>query len=193
MIRFGSAPTAKDEQSLFERFYIFVPILLAGWVPSILVLIISYTIVRSTLESRILRDRQTFVQLIGHTVGDDLSRTSGIIDYYQSAPETARILSGSVPTAAAQQWIASAFYAQPRIDGMFLTNADGRLIAAVPPDQNMIGKDYGSGYWREGASSMGGTYVSPVHARFSDNRMATDLVGAIRGPNGIVTGYFGLS
>src|ERR1700759_4895514 len=193
MIRFGSGSTVKEERSRFERFYIFFHMLLAGWVHSVLVLIVSYTIVSSTLETRILRDRQTVVQLIGHTVGDDLSRTSGIIDYYQSAPETQRILSGSVPQPAAQQWVASAFYSQPRIDGMFLTNADGRLIAAVPPDQNMIGKDYGSGYWREGASSMGGTYVSPVHARFSDNRMATDLVGAIRGPNGIVTGYFGLS
>ena len=193
MIRFGSAPIVKDERSRFERFYLFLSILLAGWVPSILVLIVSYTIVRSTLETRILRDRQTFVQLIGHTVGDDLSRTGGIIDYYQSAPETQRMLSGSAQPAAAQQWIASAFYSQPRIDGMFLTNADGRLIAAVPPDQNMIGKDYGSAYWREGASRITGAYVSPVHPRFSDNRMATDLVGAIHGPNGVVTGYFGIS
>src|SRR6478672_9038000 len=140
MISLGSA--SKDERSGSERFYLISSILLAGWVPSILVLLVSYTIVRGTLETRILRDRQTFVQLIGHSVGDDLSRTSGIIDYYQSAPETQRMLSGSASQAAAQQWIASAFYSQPRIDGMFLTSADGRLIAAVPPDQNMIGKDY---------------------------------------------------
>ncbi len=193
MSTFGGSSAGKNKRSRFERFYLFLSILLAGWVPSILVLLVSYTIVRRTLESRILRDRQTFVQLIGHTVGDDLSRTSGIIDYYQSAPETARMLSGPVPPAAAQQWIASAFYAQPRIDGMFLTNADGRLIAAVPPDQNMIGKDYGSAFWRDGASRTTGTYVSPVHARFGDNRMATDLVGAIRAPNGTIMGYFGVS
>src|SRR6476620_3207216 len=102
MIRIGTASTVKDERSRFERFYIFFPILLAGWVPSILVLIVSYTIVSRTLETRILRDRQTVVQLIGHNLSDDLGRTSGIIDYYQSAPETVRMLSGSTTPAAAQ-------------------------------------------------------------------------------------------
>ena len=67
--------TRKPEGSRrFERFNIVFPILLAGWVPSILTLVVSYTILSKTLESKILRDRQTFVQLIGHMVGDDLSR-----------------------------------------------------------------------------------------------------------------------
>ena len=38
-------------------------------------LVVSYTILTNTLESKILRDRQTFVHLIAHLVGDDLSRT----------------------------------------------------------------------------------------------------------------------
>src|SRR5437762_7080455 len=66
----------KDRHDRFERFNIVVSILLAGWVPSILTVWFSYTFVTKMLEARILRDRQTFVELIGRLVGDDLSRRS---------------------------------------------------------------------------------------------------------------------
>ena len=72
----------KRRRERFERSKIIIPILLAGWIPSVLTLIVSYTILRDTLESRILRDRQTLVQLLGHVVGTDLSRSSTIINYY---------------------------------------------------------------------------------------------------------------
>ena len=71
----------RRDRDRFQRFNIVVAILLAGWVPSILMLGFSYTILTNTLESKILHDRQTFVQLIAHLVGDDLSRTSGVIEY----------------------------------------------------------------------------------------------------------------
>src|SRR5438876_4738663 len=108
----------------FERFNIVIAILLAGWTPSILMLVVSYTILRNTLESKILRDRQTFVQLIGHLVGDDLSRTGGIIEYYQTLPDTVKLLTTPNGPAAAQQWLATAFYSHPRIDSMFMTGPD---------------------------------------------------------------------
>lgn len=190
----SSGKESHAERSRFERFNIVFSILLAGWVPSILTLVVSYTILSNTLESRILRDRQTFVQLIGHMVGDDLNRTSGIIDYYQTLPDAAKILSGGSNPAATQQWLSSAFYSHPRIDGMFITTADGRLVAAVPPDPAMVGKDYGASFWREAAAnSSNQAVVSPVHRRFSDNRMATDIVGAVRGPNESILGYLGVS
>src|SRR2546428_1699918 len=118
----------------FERFNIVFPILLAGWVPSILTLVVSYSILTNTLESKILRDRQTFIRLVGHLVGDDLGRTSGIIEYYQTLPEVVKILSASNPQALAQQWLSATFYSQPRIDGMFITGPDGHLIASLPSD-----------------------------------------------------------
>ena len=68
------------------------PILLAGWVafdPNAGRFLHDPD---ETLESKILRDRQTLVQLIGHLVGDDLSRSSALIDYYQTLPEVARML-----------------------------------------------------------------------------------------------------
>jgi len=186
-------PLRKRERNRFERFNIVFPILLAGWVPSILTLVVSYTILSNTLESKILRDRQTFVQLIGHLVGDDLSRTSGIIEYYQTLPEVWRILASPTAETTAQQWLASAFYSHPRIDGMFVATADGRLVASVPPDPAMLGKDYGTAFWQEEARNSNQAFVSPVHPRPSDKRMATDIVGAVRAPNGTIVGYLGVS
>jgi signal transduction histidine kinase/ActR/RegA family two-component response regulator len=185
--------TKKPEGSRFERFNIVFPILLAGWIPSILTLVVSYTILSKTLESKILRDRQTFVQLIGHMVGDDLSRTSGIIDYYQTLPDVARILAAPNPQAAASQWLTGAFYSHPRIDGMFITAPDGRLIASLPSDPTIIGRDVGSALWREEARQTNQAYVSAVHPRPLDKRMATDIVGAVRAPDGAVVGYLGVS
>ena len=183
----------KQSRHRFERFNIVFAILLAGWVPSILTLVVSYTILTRTLESRILRDRQTFVQLIGHMIGDDLSRTNGIIDYYQTLPEVARALIAPNSQSIAQQWLGSAFYSHPRIDGMFLAGRDGRLIASIPNTPALIGKDFGASLWRSQADAINGAYVSPVYPRFSDKRMATDIVGAVRGPDKSIVGYLGVS
>src|ERR1700757_1998880 len=182
-------PVKKRKRNRFARFNIVFPILLAGWVPSILTLVVSYTILRNTLESKILRDRQTFVQLIGHLVGDDLSRTGGVIEYYQTLPDVAKLLTTPNGQAAAQQWLSGAYYSQPRIDSMFMTGPDGQLIASVPAEPDMIGKNYQSQVWLPGAMAASGVYVSPVHARSSDKRMATDIVGAVRLPDGTVAGY----
>jgi signal transduction histidine kinase len=175
----------------FDRFKIIFPILLAGWIPSILTLIVSYTILRDTLESRILRDRQTLIQLLGHVVGHDLSRSSAIINYYQTLPEVATILSGPNPGPTAQQWLNSAFYSHPNIDGMFLAGPDGALIASIPTAPEMIGKDFGASHWREQAAASDEAVVSPVHSRLSDNRLVTDIVAAVRAPDRTILGYIG--
>src|SRR3989441_5735618 len=153
----------KRRRGRFERFNIVFPILLAGWVPSILTLVVSYTILSRTLESKILRDRQTFVQLIGHLVGDDLSRTSGIIEYYQTLPDVAKILGSPNSQFTAQQWLGTVFYSHPRIDGMFIVGRDGRLIASIPHNPALTGKDFGSSAWRQRADATSGAYASPVH------------------------------
>jgi signal transduction histidine kinase len=177
----------------FDRFNVVLAILLAGWVPSILMLWLSYTILSSTLESKIFRDRQAFVQLIGHLVGDDLGRTSGIIEYYQTSPEVKKIFTGPNPQLAGRQWLGAIFYAHPRIDGMFLAARDGRLIASLPSDPATVGKNFGAGSWLQQAAASSEAYVSPVHPRFSDKRMVTDIVGAVRGPDRNIVGYIGVS
>jgi signal transduction histidine kinase/CheY-like chemotaxis protein len=180
-------------RSRFQQFYIVIAILLAGWVPSILMLVISYTILTRTLESKILRDRQTFVQLVGRLVGDDLSRTSEIVEYYQTRPDVVpRILSAPAPEAAAQQWLNNTFYAHPRIDGMFIAGPDGKLISAIPSVDPELSGEFASDLWREPAAQQT-VFVSPVHPRLSDKRMTTEIVGAVRGPDGNVIGYIGVS
>jgi signal transduction histidine kinase/CheY-like chemotaxis protein len=183
--------TTKRRGNRFGRFKIIFPILLAGWIPSILTLIVSYTILRDTLESRILRDRQTLIQLLGHVVGHDLSRSSAIINYYQTLPEVARILGGSNPVPAAQQWLNSAYYSHPNIDGMFLAGPDGALLESIPTAPEMVGKDFGASHWREQAAASDEPVVSPVHPRLSDNRLVTDIVAAVRAPDRTILGYVG--
>jgi len=184
-------PTTKRRRHHLDRFKIIFPILLAGWIPSILTLIVSYTILRDTLESRILRDRQTLVQLVSHLVGHDLSRSSAIINYYQTLPEVAKILSGHDSAPAGQQWLNSAFYSHPNIDGMFLAGADGALVASIPTAPGVIGKDFASQYWREQAAASEEAIISPVHPRLSDERPVTDIVAAVRAPDGKILGYVG--
>jgi signal transduction histidine kinase/CheY-like chemotaxis protein len=181
----------KRRRDRFERSKIIIPILLAGWIPSVLTLIVSYTILRDTLELRILRDRHTLVQLLGHVVGTDLSRSSAIINYYETLPEVARVLSSPNPAPAAQQWINSAFYSHPNIDGIFLAGPDGALLGSIPTTPELVGKDFGASDWREAATASDQPIVSSVHRRFSDGRLITDIVAAVRGPDGTVLGFVG--
>src|SRR5215470_10155546 len=181
----------KRRRDRFERSKIIIPILLAGWIPSVLTLIVSYTILRDTLESRILRDRQTLVQLLGHVVGTDLSRSSSMINYYETLPEVARIFSSPNPAPAAQQWVNSAFYSHPNIDGMFLAAPDGALLGSIPTTPELVGKEFGANQWREEAAASDQPIVSSVHARVSDGRLVTDIVAAIRAPDRTVLGFVG--
>jgi signal transduction histidine kinase/CheY-like chemotaxis protein len=183
----------RRDRDRLERYNIVIAILLAGWVPSVLMLVVSYTILTNTLESKILHDRQTFVQLIAHLVGDDLGRTGSVIEYYQSQPDIAKMLSGPNPEIASQQWLAQTFYSHPRIDGMFLAGRDGRLIASLPPIPESLAQDFSPDLWREGATASPDVFVSPVHPRVPDQRMSTDIVGAVRAPDGTVVGFLGVS
>src|SRR5437762_6950718 len=188
----GPVTTKKRGRNL-ERFDIVLTVLLAGWVPSILMLLVSYTTLRKALESKILRDRQTFVQLIGHLVDDDLASTASIISYYQTLPDMERLFTAPNPQDAAQQWIAAKFFSYPRIDGMFIASADGKLLGSLPAAPNLVGQPFHPEVWKDGADGGTNAYVSPVHHRAVDDRMVTDVVGAIRTRDGKTIGYIGAS
>src|SRR4026208_1420018 len=184
----GPLTTGKKRLKL-ERFDIVLTVLLAGWVPSILMLLISYTTLKNTLESKILRDRQTFVQLVAHLVDDDLVSTASIISYYQTLPDMERLFTAPNPQDAAQQWIAAKFFSYPRIDGMFIATADGKLLGTLPSAPNLAGPPLQPHRREEGAAAQTSTYVSPVHRRPVDGRMVTDVVGAVRTRDGKTIGY----
>ncbi len=183
----------RHDRTRFARSNIVIAILLAGWVPSIAMLFISYTILTNTLESKILHDRQTFVELIAHLIGDDLSRTGAIIEYYQTQPDVAKIWTATNPELAAQQWLAQTFFAHPRIDGMFIAAPDGHIIGSLPAIPANETQDNFSNLWREGAATSPDVFVSQIHPRLPDNRMTTTIVGAVRTPEGKIQGYLGVS
>ena len=182
----------RRDRDRLARYNIVIAILLAGWFPSILMLVVSYTILTNTLETKILHDRQTFVQLIAHLVGDDLSHTGSVIEYYQTQPDVAKIMAGPAASTAAQQWIAQTFYSHPRIDGMFITGIDGNLIASLPAIAPEDAPNFSAALWREGAMGSPDVYISPIHPRLPDGRMATAIVGAVRTAEGNVGGYLGV-
>jgi signal transduction histidine kinase len=188
----GPVTTRKRGRNL-ERFDIVLTVLLAGWVPSILMLLVSYTTLKKTLESKILRDRQTFVQLVGHLVDDDLASTASIVSYYQTLPDMERLFTAPNPQDTAQQWIAQKFFTYPRIDGMFIAAADGKLLGTLPAAPNLLGQPFHPDIWKEGADARTDPYVSPVHQRPVDGRMVTDVVGAVRTRDGKTIGYIGAS
>jgi signal transduction histidine kinase len=188
----GPVTTKKRGRNL-ERFDIVLTVLLAGWVPSILMLLVSYTTLKKTLESKILRDRQTFVQLIGHLVDDDLASTASIVSYYQTLPDMERLFTAPNSQDAAQQWIAQKFFTYPRIDGMFIAAADGKLLGTLPAAPNLLGQPFHPDIWKDGADARTDPYVSPVHQRPVDGRMVTDVVGAVRTRDGKTIGYIGAS
>ena len=115
-----------------ERFNIVFAILLAGWVPSILMLVVSYTILTNTLESKILRDRQTFVQLIAHLVGEDLANTRRRSSTTKRSPTSRR--TSPAPTRSHRAAVAQSA-PSIRIRGLTacsLLTQEGRLISAMP-------------------------------------------------------------
>ena len=176
----------------FERFNIVLAILMAGWVPSILMLVVSYTSLTDTLETKILRDRQTFVQLIAHLVGDDLSRTGGIIEYYQTQPEIGRILVGP-DSGNGRPTMADSDILFPSADRRNVHREQGRKADCLDSARSLGARHRILVRLLAGRGPDPPVYVSPVHPRLSDNRLAADIVGAVRAPEGSVAGYLGVS
>ena len=103
-------------RSRFERLNVVLSILIAGWVPVIFMLMVSYKILSNTLESQILRDRQTFVQLIAHLVGDDLGRSSRSWITTRPTRQLRISLPRRYPDLAAKKWLQDTYFI--RIPGL---------------------------------------------------------------------------
>src|SRR5437667_3597986 len=67
------------------------------------------------------------------------------------------------------------------------------LAGWIPNDPDLIGKDFGSEQWREQAQALNGAFVSAVHRRLPDQRMATDIVAAVLAPDRKTVGYLWIS
>ena len=116
----------------FKPLDISIAVFLAACVPSILMAFVSYSILSSTLEDKIVVDRHTLVESLASLIGSDIRRTADVVEYYQNLPETQRMVLRPVGDTAVHDWLAQAFYSHPQIDGMFVTDAAGKLIASIP-------------------------------------------------------------
>ncbi len=176
----------------FKPLDIAVAILLAGWVPSILMALVSHSILTRTLESKIVVDRRTLVQTLARLLGDDFTRTTQVLEYYGALPISQRMVLRSYGDLGAHEWLSEAYYSHPRIDGMFLTDAAGKVVAAVPSSEETNGQPYSPAVWMEGANKSSGAYVSAAGPRHPDGRLSTFVTAAVRKqPSGEVIGYVG--
>ena len=76
---------------------------------------------------------------------------------------------------------------------MFITAANGALIASIPTAPEMVGKDFGSGYWREQAEAPDEAVVSAVHPGCRITGWSLISSAAVRAPDGKILGYVGVS
>ncbi len=173
-------------------FQLTLVILVAGWVPSVLMAFIAYSILRDTLESRILNEEFTLARGVAQLIDFDLIRNGEVMEYYQTLPRTREVID-LADSMTAEEWLATIYYSHPRIDGMFLTNAKGELVGSLPPAPQFVGKDFMSAHWMEGALQSRTFYISPVHPRLADDRMVSAIVVAVRNPRNPteIFGYLG--
>jgi signal transduction histidine kinase/CheY-like chemotaxis protein len=178
----------------FKPLDVALALFLAGCVPTILMAVISYSILRGTLESSIVRDRHTLVLSLARLVNAETSRPGEMIEYYQNTPVVQQMVQRPPGDPQVQAWLADAFYSHPRVDGMFLTDAAGSLIGSIPPTgPEWLGKQFSTGVWLAETRRRDGYFVSPVHLRIPDNRLCSSIVAPVRAKNGDVIGYIGAS
>lgn len=182
-------PTGQHRR--FHPSQIALVILVAGWLPLLLTLLLTYSSLRKTLERRLIVDRRTLIDSVSSLIAYDLTRPGEVMQYYQTLPQIEGVIQLPPGDPRAQTWLESVYYGQPRIDGMFLADPSGRILAALPRDEAMIGTIYPRSSQIESARQIEGYFISPVHHRSPDNRKITAMVVALRGPAGELRGYIG--
>ena len=107
----------------------------------------------------------------------------------------------SVPPAP-QEWLANVFYPQVnRIDGMFLADAGGHVLASLPPSlHDRAVPDLTDAPWRPAAERAAaldpnagpGYTVTPAYPRASDGRLVVSVIAVVReNGGGNLLGYLG--
>jgi signal transduction histidine kinase/ActR/RegA family two-component response regulator len=175
----------------FKPLDVALALFLAGCVPTILMAVISYSTLHSTLESSIVRDRHTLVLSLARLANAETSRPGEMLEYYQNSPIVQQMTQAAPGDASVHAWLEDAFYSHPRVDGMFITDVGGRLVGAIPDAPEHLGKDFSTSLWLAETRRRDGYYVSPVTPRLPDNRLCSFIVAPVRAKNGDVIGYVG--
>jgi signal transduction histidine kinase/CheY-like chemotaxis protein len=176
----------------FKPLDVALALFLAGCVPTVLMAVISYTILRGTLESSIIRDRHTLVLSLARLVNAETSRPGEMLEYYRTSPLVQELVARPPGDPQVEAWLADAFYSHPRLDGMFITDAAGRLLDSIPaPGPGQLGIDFSSSEWLDETRRRDDYYVSQVYPRIQDNRLCASIVASVRAKNGDIIGYIG--
>ncbi len=176
----------------FKPLDVALALFLAGCVPTVLMAVISYSILRGTLESSIIRDRHTLVLSLARLVNSETSRPGEMLEYYKNSPLAQQLVARPAGDAGAAAWMADAFYSHPRLDGMFITDPAGRLLNAIPaPGPGQLGSDFSTSMWLAETQRRDDYYVSPVYPRVQDKRLCASIVTAVRAKDGAIIGYIG--
>jgi signal transduction histidine kinase/CheY-like chemotaxis protein len=176
----------------FKPLDVALAIFLAGCVPTVLMAVISYTILRGTLESSIVRDRVTIVTSLARLINSDTTHPGDMLDYYQNNPIARQMVLRPAGDPVTEAWLAEAFYSHPRVDGMFLTDVHGRLLASMPVAKpGQIGQDFSTAEWLAGTAQRTDYYISPAYPRPQDGRLCTSVIAPVLGDDGHVSGYLG--
>jgi signal transduction histidine kinase/ActR/RegA family two-component response regulator len=176
----------------FKPLDVALALFLAGCVPTVLMAVISYSILRGTLESSIIRDRHTLVLSLARLVSSETGHPGEMLEYYRTSPLVEQMVSRPPGDPEAEAWLDDAFYSHPRLDGMFITDAAGRLLNSIPaPGPGQLGNDFSSSVWLPETQRRDDYYVSPVYRRIQDNRLCASIVTSVRAKNGDILGYIG--
>jgi signal transduction histidine kinase len=172
----------------FKPMDIALAMLLAGWVPSILMAIVSYTTLRDELEHRVVDERRASLRLISDLIDHDLSGSQGVLEYFQTLPLTQTVLLRPPGDPAVQAWLSDVYFSHPPFDGFFATDAEGQTLGSIPPVDGP-GK-ISATQWLVQAQHTDGSYVTPAHRR-EDGRLVATVLAVVRSRSGEVIGYIG--
>ena len=176
----------------FRPLDISLAVLLAGCVPSLLMAFVSYSILTSTLQDKIVVDRATLAQALSGLIGSDISRIREVVEYYATNERTPEMTLRTAGDPEVQNWLADVFFAHPQIDGMFIADGSGKLIASIPATSESMGQDFSSKEWLAQAQrEKEHAFISGLYRRIPDERPATAIVAAVRARSGDITGYIG--
>ncbi len=176
----------------FKPLDVALALFLAGCVPTVLMAVISYSILRGAIESGIVRDRQTLIASLARLVNSETSRPGDMLEYYRNNPFVQQYVGRMPGDPQVEAWLTDAFYSHPRLDGMFITDAAGRLIDAIPaPLPGQLGTDFSSAMWLPDARKHDDYYVSAVYPRPQDHRLCSSIVASVKAKNGQILGYIG--
>ena len=168
MDRTTATVTARPRLHAGER-RAFAPLLaVAGLLCLVPLALLTYSTRRAAekvVTDEVGRNVQTTAAVSATLVSEQLHGIAGLLESYAGRPAL-QALFASGPTGADPTKLlplVDGLRASGGIEGVFVTDLDGRLTNAVPETPAIVGKDFTYRDWYRGLKSTGNTYVSEAY------------------------------